>query len=242
VPERIGMSRRRFVGTSASAAGVAVGAWLWVPLFTHAQTTLPKPNPLKPGSGTPTPVPKPRAARPPVSQGVQAFLEFPDPLALSDGAVSVAGDSLNADHPHTVEVMSAELGMRQSVDIGSAASGAGAGKAEFQALRIDKAVDLTSADLFAAATQGVFFRQLNLYVRRPNGAAQGDDAVYQFKTVAVTRIEVQNDSTSNQPTETVEFAFGALQITYQSPTGVMPTPRAWSTVLNQPVFDTTPGA
>jgi type VI secretion system secreted protein Hcp len=236
------MSRRRFVGTSASAAGLAVGAWLWMPLFSHAQTTPAKPNPLAIGTGTPTPVPKPRAVRAPGSGGVQAFLEFPDPVSLSGGDLSVQGESPNADHPNTVEVLSADLGVSQAVTIGSATGGAGTGKAQFEALRIDKAVDLSSADLFAVAAAGGFFPQVNLYVRRPNGAAQGDDVVYQFKTVAVTKIDILNDSGSDQPTETVEFTFGALQITYQSPTGVTPTPKAWSTVLNQPVFETTPGA
>ena len=234
------MSRRRFVGTSASAAGVAVGAWLWMPLFSQAQTTPAKPNPLTIGAGTPTPVPKPRPVRAPGSGNVQAFLEFADPVSLSDGDLRVLGDSPNGDHPNTIEVLSAELGVSQPVSIGTISGGAGSGKAQFEALRIGKAVDLSSADLFAVAAQGAFFPQVNLYVRRPNGAAQGDDVVYQFKTVAVTKIDIQNDRGADQPTETVEFAFGALQITYQSPTGVTPTPQAWSTVLNQPVFDTTP--
>jgi type VI protein secretion system component Hcp len=239
VPERIGMPRRRFVGTAASAAGLALGAWLWVPLFTRAQTAPVKPSPQTIGPGTPTPVPKPRAVRAPGSQRVQAFLEFPDRVALSGGDISVAGESVSPEHPNTAEVLSADLGSRNPATPGPTA-GAQSGKAEFEALRIGKVVDLTSADVFAAATQGAFFPQVNLYIRRPSGAPQGDDLVYQFKAVAVTKVEVQTDGSSEQPIETVEFAFGALQITYQSPTGVTSAPQAWSTVLNQPVFETTP--
>jgi type VI secretion system secreted protein Hcp len=229
------MSRRRFVEMTVGAAGAALGTWLWVPVLGHAQPTPPRvPAPF---GATPTPVPlvKPITLQAPGGTGVAFFLEFPAPSEGGLSQISLTGESTDAAHPNTIELLSAELGIRNRTTIGSSQGGAGAARAEFEALRVLKSVDLASPHLLLAAGEGVHFPQMNLYVRRPGS----DDTVplYQFKLVYVTRSVIAADGTVEQPQETVDFVFGAMQISATSqPVDVA----AWSAVLNQPIFDVGP--
>jgi type VI protein secretion system component Hcp len=230
------LSRRRFVGRTAGAAGAALGAWLWVPLLSQAQTI---PPPKKPAAAlaeaAATPIPKPQARQAPAGQGLQMFLEFPQPLP---GATDpLVGESTGAAHPRTVELISASLGIKNPTNIGAAAGGAVAGRAAFEALRIVKNVDATSPTLLTVAGQGVAFPQLNVYVRR---AGDEDDLLaYRFKLALVTAIATA--SSDDSPQETVDFVFGAMDITYPgAPTGDEPGTAAWSVVTNQPELDVGP--
>jgi type VI secretion system secreted protein Hcp len=223
------------VDSSVQPLALALGAWLWVPLLSQAQ---PRPSPpLKPLGPTPTPVPlvKPIALQAPGGSGVAFFLEFPTPSEGGLRPISLAGESTDAAHPNTVELLSASLGIRMPTPTASSPGGAAAGKAEFQALRVIKNVDLASPGLFFAAGQGAQFPLVNLYVRRSGG----DDTtpLYQFKQVHVTRSVVAADSSVDQPQETVEFVFGAMRISYASQPAVT---AAWSTVLNQATFEVGP--
>jgi type VI protein secretion system component Hcp len=228
------MSRRRFVGSTASAAGAVLGAWLWVPLLTQAQTT---PAQSPPPGRTPTPVPKPKILpAAPAGQGDRFFLEFAPPTDADTAAFTVGPQSGDQAHPDSIELLEAALGIENPATIGSASSGVGAGKASFEALRIVKSVDATSPDLVALCGQGATFPQMSMYVRR--AGSDTDDLVYQFKLVKLTRIEVDADSGGDAPQETVDFVFGALQIAYTSVGATSPMTAAWSVVQNQPVFDT----
>jgi type VI secretion system secreted protein Hcp len=236
------ISRRRFVGRAAAgAAGVAVGAWVWVPLLSHAQTTAPPPRTpptgtAAPGAGaaTPTPLPKPQVQRAPLGQGAGLFLEFIEP---AQGATApLTGESADPAHPRTVELVSGSLGIRNPTTVGSVSGGAGAGKPQFEALRIVKNVDVTSPTLLMAAGQGTSFPQVNVYVRRGGG----DDLVtYRFAQARVAAIAIA--SSDDNPQETVDFVFGAMDITYPGgTTGGIPGTAAWSVVNNQPVFEVGP--
>lgn len=234
-PQPPGMSRRRFVGTTVGAASAAVGAWLWVPLLGQAQTTSPQPAAPPGATPTPTPLVKPITLQAAGGSGVAFFLEFPQPSEGGSSAITLTGESTDPAHPNTIDLLSAALGIRTPVTIGSSAGGAGAGKPQFEALRVIKNVDSASPGLFSAAGQSANFPLMNLYVRRPG--ADETTPLYQFKLVLVTRSVVAGDSTVDQPQETVDFEFGAMQVSASAqPTDIA----AWSSVLNQPIFEVGP--
>jgi type VI secretion system secreted protein Hcp len=168
-----------------------------------------------------------------------SFLEFAGPIPLSGGSTKVVGESIDKAHPATVQLVSFEFGIENSVTIASAAGGAGTGKAAFQTLQIVKSVDSASANLFAASGMGAHFPQVNLYVRKSGTGS--DYLVYRFKLVFVSKISWSGSSGDAQPSESIELTFGAMQVSYatQLPTGqVSPTPivQTWNQVTNKPDF------
>jgi type VI secretion system secreted protein Hcp len=172
------------------------------------------------------------------------FLEF-TPIQIGvAGIVKISGESQDKAHQGTVALKSFDFGVENRQTIGSATGGAGAGKAAFQTFRVGKNVDSTSPQLLLASAVGAHFPQVNLYLRKAGGAgaaAPGDYLIYRFKMVLVTSVSWAGTSGDDQPQETVEFQFGALQVSYaaQSPTGQLsPTPivTQWSQVTNTAEF------
>jgi type VI protein secretion system component Hcp len=233
----VSFSRRRFVGAAAGVVGAAASSWLWVPIMVHAQTA-PRTTPPVAGA-TPTPAPRRVARAAPGAAAVGLFLDITRPARGVSGPIVVTGGSEDATHSRSIELLSAELGLDREATIGSAAGGAELGKAEFQALKITKRVDLASVGLFAAAAEGASFPQAELYVRR---GPDSSEVVYDFRLLLVQSIVTTGDSES--PIETVEFAFGAMGLSAaarRSPdTRDVLTSANWSQVINQPVLDVTP--
>jgi type VI secretion system secreted protein Hcp len=97
-----------------------------------------------------------------------------------------------------------------STSIGSASSGAGAGKVKFGALVLQKAIDPTSPVLFKALAAGEHFSQATVFVRVGRGVAQTDQREYRMSQVFVTRLA--QDTTTTKADETVQLAFGAIQL------------------------------
>jgi type VI secretion system secreted protein Hcp len=172
------------------------------------------------------------------------FLEF-TPIQIGTlGSVKISGESLDKAHQGTVALNSFELGVENDQTIGSGTSGAGTGKAVFQPFRVTKNVDTSSPNLVLASAAGAHFPQVNLYLRKTgaSGVLPGDYLVYRFKMVFVSSVAWSGSSGDELPQETVEFQYGALQVSYaaQSPTGQLQTPLVtqWSQITNTPEFVT----
>ncbi len=126
--------------------------------------------------------------------------------------------------------------------IGSASSGAGAGKVKFGALELHKTIGPTSPVLFKALAAGQHFAQATVFVRGPAGAGgQTDQREYRMSQVFVTRLA--QDTTTTQANETIQLAFGAVQLVEftQSPSG-KPQGRVvggWDQTKNAPFTPTT---
>jgi type VI secretion system secreted protein Hcp len=167
------------------------------------------------------------------------FLEFAGNVLGVNGESKVVGESTDARHQNMVAVNAFAFSVENKQTVGSATSGAGAGKAVFNSLTISKPVDAASPALFATLGSGGHFPQLNLYIRKA-GAASGDYLVYRFKLALVTKITWTDSSGDDQPEEEVEFQYGALQVQYaqQSPNGQLAAPKqqAWSQVTNKADF------
>jgi type VI secretion system secreted protein Hcp len=113
------------------------------------------------------------------------------------------------------EVTDYDFDVEQTLNIGSASSGAGAGKITFNPFKITRSVDRSTPQLFNFAAAGTSFQNVGLGLRKSSG---GDTAgrfylVFNFKLVAVKSIDwSHNDETGM--TEIVAFEYGGLVIRY----------------------------
>jgi type VI secretion system secreted protein Hcp len=135
-----------------------------------------------------------------------------------------------------VAVQGFSLGEENQTTIGSATSGAGAGKAILNELIIEKSVDKLSRSLFALSVTGAHLTRAQLYIRKAGATGGRPYLVYGFDMVFVSKIEWSASSGDDQPLERVTFVYGALALGYyaQKADGTFDTPvrTSWSQVTN----------
>jgi type VI secretion system Hcp family effector len=157
------------------------------------------------------------------------------------------------------EISDFSFDIEQILNIGSASSGAGAGKVTFNPYSITRTTDRASPTLFTMCCAGQHFKQVSLYLRRAGGAAgsvsSGTTAGsataqsgltflrFDFALVAVKTINWTGSDGDESPKEEVTFEYGALQVRYQQQdtTGVAkgaPTVGAWNQVYNNNNYTT----
>jgi len=162
--------------------------------------------------------------------GANGLNGLPGPVGSSSttgggGAQSVASDIFIRLRPASgpdigpIAIDHVAFEATTSTSIGSASSGAGAGKVKFGALVLQKAIDPTSPVLFKALAAGEHFSQATVFVRVGRGVAQTDQREYRMSQVFVTRLA--QDTTTTKADETIQLAFGAIQLVefVQSPSG-----------------------
>jgi type VI protein secretion system component Hcp len=140
------------------------------------------------------------------------------------------------------DLSSFTLDAQNSLSIGSATSGAGAGKVSFQGFQFTKPLDKYSAQLFQDLASGTRLASVEIIVRKPGAIGMEDPIVqYLLKTVALTNIHISG--ASKNATETIQGEFGAISFVLygQNSNGTTPVTSTggWSQVTNQPV--TVPG-
>jgi type VI secretion system secreted protein Hcp len=171
------------------------------------------------------------------------FLTFTQPATGGlnvGGQITGAGESADQAHRNAIELRSFTFGVENPTTIGSATGGAGAGKAKFSLLTIQKNIDQASTNLFQATTTGAHFPEAKLFVRK---AGTGRDYLtYTFRMVFVTRVKWDGGEGDESPVETVDLVYGAMQVEYLrtdasgAPVG-QPARGLWSQVSNQPTID-----
>jgi type VI secretion system secreted protein Hcp len=173
------------------------------------------------------------------------FLWFPAPATgglLVGKATQPEGETSDNwfSKKKALEVLSFSFGVTQAETSGSAASGAGAGKAKFEEFSVEKAVDLASVPLYNACTAGAHFPSVMLAIRK----AGGSNLLYLqyiFRMVFVTGINWSGGGGEEAPKETIKFKFGAMGIQYiqQTAGGGEGTKiqGLWSTTSNKPSLD-----
>jgi type VI secretion system secreted protein Hcp len=168
------------------------------------------------------------------------FLVIPPDKNSQITAELVKDPQFNQTFPNAVAVpvRSFSFGTENVVQIGSASSGAGAGKLHFNSLVVEKAVDRLSPSLLTFSAQGNHFATLQLAVRKAGGAAQGGKPylVYEFQTVFVTDLQ-WSGAAGDEPAEQITFTYGGLTLGYflQKPDGSLGplTKQGWSQILNK---------
>lgn len=162
------------------------------------------------------------------------------------GQPAVVGESRDKAFPGTdgwFEISQFNFGIENSVSIGSATGGAGAGKASFSTFTLTKAIDSTSPALFKAAAAGTHFKGARLVLRKPTGSTGTPQPylIYDFNLVFVASQNWNGSAGDDTPTEYIKFEYGALQLTYraQKPDGSLTLPgttQTWNVVQNDQSF------
>ena len=138
------------------------------------------------------------------------------------------------------EVSDFDFDVQNTINIASATTGAGAGKASFGQLVIHRSVDKLSPALLSVSATGEHFVAIQLYLRHPNPAAGGavpaPFLVYEFQMVFISKIE-WSASAGADLTEEVTFTFGALAVAFRAanPDGTAagtPVKSGWSQIQN----------
>lgn len=144
---------------------------------------------------------------------VDIFVKFEKP---AQGAMAVVGESKDAAMKDWIEVKSISFGAEHPVTIGSAYGGAGSGKATFDEIVIEKAVDSTSPALFAAVCTGGHYEQITIAFRKAGGAGKAAMPYYGIicKMVFIKSL-VHTASGGEDPSEMLKLAVGAIQMTYR---------------------------
>ncbi len=177
------------------------------------------------------------------STDILMYLAPPSDLGkLNSAPLGEATNPTNANTTKAFELTSFSLGAMNTVSIGSASAGAGAGKVSFQSFQFVKPLDKYSAQLFQDLSSGTHLASVEIVVRRPGPTGMANPIVqYVLKTVFITSIHW--DGASNHATETVQGEFGAIQFVLYGQTksgqSTVSSQGGWSQVTNQPV--TIPG-
>jgi type VI secretion system secreted protein Hcp len=136
------------------------------------------------------------------------------------------------------EIKDYSFDIAQTLNIGSHASGAGAGKVTFNPFSVTRRTDRASPLLFQMACAGTPFETVVLLLRRSAGAPAAAAGLiflrFDFKLVAVKSIAYAYDGEA--PKEQVTFEYAGLQVRYaqQTPNGApgAVTQGGWNRVKN----------
>src|SRR3954451_7516742 len=130
------------------------------------------------------------------------------------GNTQIAGESLDASFSGKagyIEIQSFSYGVENLTTIGSQTGGAGAGKAKFNALEIEKKVDSTSPQIFQALAQGQHFNGIEIVVRKAGGAtASATASRYYFSLAFPTSEQVSGNSGDDTPQEERSINYGGV--------------------------------
>jgi len=153
-----------------------------------------------------------------------AFLK----IEKGDTGITAQGESLDSKHKGEIEILNFSWGATNAISIGSATSGAGAGKLKFKPFIITKKVDLASAGLFKACAIGAHFPTATLTIRKAGGT-QLEYLVITFEILFVSSIKPfgqemntallapadPSQAANPLPTEQITFLYGAAKVSYQ---------------------------
>jgi len=144
---------------------------------------------------------------------------------------------------HAFEIKDFSFGVENKATIGSATSGAGGGKIQFNEFTIKKTTDSASPAFFKNCCAGAHYESVQLAIRKAGGdpASAGKPYMFfNFGTVFTTKIDWSGPGDEG-PEESITFAYGMLQIGYykQEANGKMatkPTMVDWNQMTNKAGF------
>jgi type VI secretion system Hcp family effector len=179
---------------------------------------------------------------------IDAFLQF---TKTGGVALDVVGETQDANFrkpenggPAAFEIKSWGFGAANTSTIGSATMGAGGGKVSFEPFKVQKNVDRATPSLFQTCCAGGHYQLLTLWIRKAGADMKAAGSWYlqwEFAMAFVSKVSWANGDP--QPTEDVEFVYGAIRFTYRSQqtSGAIGTDgdkhQQWSQVLNSDEFE-----
>jgi type VI protein secretion system component Hcp len=171
-----------------------------------------------------------------------AYLQFVSgaagaPVIQGESQVKVPGEDPTAQAVAPLPITDFTFQVQQSLNIGSATSGAGGGRISFQPLMVTRKLDKNSPLLFKTSATGGHFAQVLLSLVINNGGPKGARLIVQWRLGLVFVKSI----TYTDGTEQDTFAYGSVLFSYfpQNVTGTMGTPTVggWNQVKNQSVTD-----
>ena len=131
----------------------------------------------------------------------------------------IEGESQVKGMEKTIEIYSFSWGASNPVSAHtSGGGGLSAGKVSISDFSMTKKVDKASAALFQACCLGTNFDKVTVTMRKAGGeGGQAPFLIYDFYKVMVSSVQWGGSSGGDDtPTENVSFAFGKLEITYNT--------------------------
>jgi type VI secretion system secreted protein Hcp len=147
------------------------------------------------------------------------------------------GESRDRVHADEIDVQSYSWGLANTLSIGTAGGGAGAGKASFQDLNYTSATHKSSPKLMAACALGRRIDTAVLTVRRSGGGNPVDFLKITLTDVFVASYNQAAAEGGDSVVEDVSLAFVKIQFSYaeQRPDGTLATPvvEGWDRAANR---------
>lgn len=171
-----------------------------------------------------------------------SFLQFVTPGSNAPAVVGESSDPAFQSPVEAIEISEFSFGGENTLSIGSATSGAGAGKATFKEFTVKKLVDTASPSLLVMLATGSHYKVVQLSLRKSGAAgAAGSGSPYlafRFGLFAVKSIEWAGSTGDDSPTENVVFEFGEIEMWYckQNADGSLNAAidKQWSRLTNSP--------
>jgi type VI secretion system secreted protein Hcp len=115
---------------------------------------------------------------------------------------------------NAIDILSFSFGASNSAVIGAGSSGAEsrAGRANLSDLTVMKVLDKTSPLLFDDCVTGNYLKKVDIIYDKPMGDQQEDYFKIHMEEVLIT--SVQLSGSSENPVESVSFAFGKVKVSY----------------------------
>src|ERR1700722_7735597 len=115
-----------------------------------------------------------------------------------------------------IDILSFSIGASNTSTYGAGASGmeAKAGRADLSNLSIMKVLDKTSTTLFNHCCSGDILKKVYILYDKPVGTEQADYYRVYLQDALIT--SVQQSGSNENPTESVSFAFQAIEIAYKA--------------------------
>ncbi|HEY3759319.1 MAG TPA: type VI secretion system tube protein Hcp [Solirubrobacteraceae bacterium] len=142
----------------------------------------------------------------------------------------IAGESTDKQHKGEINIESFSLGAQGA--IGSAGTGAGAGKTSIQSFTITKSLDKSSPALMQDAAAGTHIDSAELSFAHKSAGKEQTYLKYDFSNIVISSIS-DGQSPGGAPSEQVTFAFQKLQETLVGQNGKSIASIGWNVATNQ---------
>jgi len=169
---------------------------------------------------------------------VDAFIWFDKPTVGEKPMGETKDKTYGTTEFAAFEMKDFSFGVENPTTIGSASTGAGAGKIKFNEFTIKKTTDKASPCFFKNSCIGTHYPAVNIAMRKAGGdpnAAGKPFLIFKFGTVFTTKIDWSGPGDEG-PEESITFVYGqfGVQYTIQLPDGTQgATPcTAWDQVTN----------
>ncbi len=163
------------------------------------------------------------------------YLWFEEP---SGGAKPILGEAQDKDirekeQVEPIKIKQFGFEIENMTTIGSASGGASSGRCVLKPFTIAKVTDSCSPDFFTACATGGHYGRATILLRKDNKPY----IRYTFSMCFVTKVNWSGGESDESPSESIEYAYGALKIMYypQTSGGTMknkPKISVWNQVNN----------